>query len=125
MDSVHDTISFFASSISRHILQIALDDREILTALLRWDPSVSDHLIRALHSVDSPWKRKNLEEDYRILLRDLEASIRQTPIIWAEVARINIRLESLSARILQVARGSHTLMGHLSDQNVSEAMLNT
>ncbi|KAF9542663.1 hypothetical protein CPC08DRAFT_439018 [Agrocybe pediades] len=123
MDGVHETILIFTSNISRHILQLALDDRQILTALLRWDPSVSNRLIRALQSVDSPWKRQSLEEEYFLLLRDLEAGIRQAPIIWAEVARINIRLESLSARLLQVARGSHTLMGHLSNENASEASI--
>ncbi|KAF9548101.1 hypothetical protein CPC08DRAFT_823547 [Agrocybe pediades] len=102
MDDEHDTIALFTSSISRHILQLEVEDRQTLTALLRWEPSVSNRLTRVLQLVDSPWKRQSLEEDYFLLLHDLEASIRQTPIIWAEVARINIRSDNLNARISQV-----------------------
>ncbi|KAF9541599.1 hypothetical protein CPC08DRAFT_717117 [Agrocybe pediades] len=120
MDSPHDTISLFTSNISRHILHLALDDRQILTALLRWDPSASDRLTRALRSVNSPWQTLSLEEEYALILRDLESSIQQAPPIWAEVATINIRLDSLSARISQVAPGSHSVMGHVRAWNSTE-----
>ncbi|KAF4615781.1 hypothetical protein D9613_012397 [Agrocybe pediades] len=120
MGSVHDTISRSTSNITRNILQLALDDRQILTALLRWDPNVSDRLTRALQSVDLPWQRLSFEEEYAFILRDLESSIQQAPLILAEVATINIRLDGLGARISQVAPGSHSLMGHVAGRNSTE-----
>ncbi|KAF9540981.1 hypothetical protein CPC08DRAFT_756203 [Agrocybe pediades] len=106
MGPAHDTIALFTSNISRHILQLALADRQILTALLRWDPSVSERLTRALR-----------------ILRDLEGSVQQEPLIWAEVATINIRLDSLSALIAQVAPRSNLLMGHSRSRSSTETSL--
>ncbi|KAF4615813.1 hypothetical protein D9613_012417 [Agrocybe pediades] len=118
MDLAHNTISLFTSNISRHILHLALNDRQILTALLRWDPSVTDRLATALQSVDLPWQRLSFEEEYCLILRDLESIIQRAPRIWAEVATINIRLDSLSARIAQAR--SHLLMGHSSSRSSTE-----
>ncbi|KAF4615812.1 hypothetical protein D9613_012416 [Agrocybe pediades] len=113
MSSVQDTIDLFTSNISLHILKLEVADRETLIALVKWDPSVSDRLTRALRSVDSPWRRISIEEEYALILRDLQSAIQQAPIIWAKIATLNIRLEGLNARLSQVAPGSHTLLGHV------------
>ncbi|KAF9548106.1 hypothetical protein CPC08DRAFT_715647 [Agrocybe pediades] len=123
MGSVHDTIALFTSNISGHILQLALEDRQTLTALLKWDPTVSGRLTRALQFVESPWHRLSFEEEYFFILRDLERSIQQAPLIWADVASINIRLDSLSARISQGAPRLHSPMGHLRGANSTETSL--
>ncbi|KAF9553762.1 hypothetical protein CPC08DRAFT_713486 [Agrocybe pediades] len=117
MGSVQVNISLITSSICCYILQLGLDDRQILTALLKWDPSASDRLTRALQSVDLPWQKLSFEEEYSLILHDLESVIQQTPLLWAEVATVNIRLDSLSARISQVSPGSVSLMGHVRDRS--------
>ncbi|KAF9541704.1 hypothetical protein CPC08DRAFT_824352 [Agrocybe pediades] len=113
MDSAHDTIALLTSKISHYILHLAPEDRNTLIALLRWDPSVSHRLTRALQSVDLTWQKLVFEEEYALILRDLESNIHQMPLIWADIATINVRLDSLSARISRVAPGSHSLMGHV------------
>ncbi|KAF9548108.1 hypothetical protein CPC08DRAFT_769302 [Agrocybe pediades] len=77
----------------------------------------------ALQSVDLPWQRLSFEEEYALILRDLEISIQQAPLIWAEVATINIRLNSLSAHISQVVPGLHSIMGHVPGRNLTETSL--
>ncbi|KAF4615777.1 hypothetical protein D9613_012404 [Agrocybe pediades] len=64
MGSAHETISLFTSNISHHILHLSLEDRQTLTALLRWDPSVTDRLMTAIRSVGLPWQRLSFEEEY-------------------------------------------------------------
>ncbi|KAF9542662.1 hypothetical protein CPC08DRAFT_824249, partial [Agrocybe pediades] len=123
MGSVHNDIALSTSNICHHILQLTLDERQILTALLRWDPGVSDRLARALQSVNLLWQRLSFEEEYSLILRDLESIILRAPLIWAEVATINIRLDSLSARISQVSPGSVSLMGHVRDRSSTETSL--
>ncbi|KAF4615746.1 hypothetical protein D9613_012402 [Agrocybe pediades] len=78
------------------------EDRRILVALLKWSPSISQRLCNALESVMSPWIQKCTEEDYLLILHDLERSIQQSPIVWTDIAQINIRLDSIYARLQQV-----------------------
>ncbi|KAF4615805.1 hypothetical protein D9613_012419 [Agrocybe pediades] len=121
--SVQHTIALFTSNILHHILQLAFEDRHTLTALLRWDPTVSDRLAGALRDVDSAFHRLSFEEEYLFILRDLESSIQQAPLIWAEVATINVRLDSLSGRISQVAPRSHSLIGYPRIRGSTETSL--
>ncbi|KAF9548098.1 hypothetical protein CPC08DRAFT_794684 [Agrocybe pediades] len=87
------------------------------------DPSVTDRLMAALRSVDMPWQRLSFEEEYLLILRDLGSIIQREPHVWAEVATINIRLDSLNARIAQVAPRSHLLMGHSRTRGSTETSL--
>ncbi|KAF4615747.1 hypothetical protein D9613_012401 [Agrocybe pediades] len=123
MGSVQDAIALTTSNICSHIMKLEVADRQTLTALLKWDPSVSDRLTRALQYVKLPWQRLSFEEDYALILRDLETTIQRAPLIWAEVAAVNIRLDSLSARIAQVAPRSHLLMGHSRSRSSTETSL--
>ncbi|KAF9550764.1 hypothetical protein CPC08DRAFT_321557 [Agrocybe pediades] len=88
--------------ISDNVLALPAPDRRVLLALLKWSPYVSQRLSAALEAIASPWVRRCTEEDYLLILYDLEQCIRQTPIIWADVARINIRLDNLYACLQQV-----------------------
>ncbi|KAF9535959.1 hypothetical protein CPC08DRAFT_771834 [Agrocybe pediades] len=88
-------------TISSKVLALQADDRRVLLALLKWSPYVSRKICAALEAVASPWMQKCAEEDYLLILYDLEQSIQQAPIIWSNVAQINIRLVNLYARLQQ------------------------
>ncbi|KAF9540983.1 hypothetical protein CPC08DRAFT_804044 [Agrocybe pediades] len=95
-------LSLEALNISSKILTLAHEDRRILVALLKWSPNASQRVGAALDALASPWTRRCIEEDYLLILHDLEHGVQKTPIIWADIAHINIRLENLYACLQQV-----------------------
>ncbi|KAF9541597.1 hypothetical protein CPC08DRAFT_717116 [Agrocybe pediades] len=95
-------LSLETLNTSSKILTLASEDRRVLVALLKWSPNVSQRVGAALDSLASPWTRKCIEEDYLMILHDLEHAMEKTPIIWADIAQINIRLDNLYACLQQV-----------------------
>ncbi|KAF4615785.1 hypothetical protein D9613_012391 [Agrocybe pediades] len=90
------------SDIWSSILALSTDGRRALFAVLKWTPELSHRLRRSLDVVGPDWVRQHLEEEYLLILRDLNLSIQETRIFWDDVAQINSRLDIFQERLRQM-----------------------
>ncbi|KAF9553759.1 hypothetical protein CPC08DRAFT_767295 [Agrocybe pediades] len=82
---------------------LPIERRRHLMAILKWNTSVSEGILCALERIDAPWTKQNILYEYLVFLNDLILTIQKVPIVLADIADCNIKLDALQAKISQLS----------------------
>ncbi|KAF9548104.1 hypothetical protein CPC08DRAFT_347855 [Agrocybe pediades] len=99
MSAAEYSITQITSDIWGCMMALPVEQRRDLMAILKWNTDVSEGILHAWEHVDSPWTKQSIMDEYLVFLNDLTLAIQQVPIVLADIADCNIKLDALQARI--------------------------